>query len=271
MTDRFSTIYVKVTRANYHLDELEAGIHRFLASDPYKVVKKPDVQAEKHRYEIESITPIPIEIPAIFGDVIQNLRSALDHLTNQLCARHAGQVSVDEEFNFPIFNNVARHQATFRQNSKIRCDPEAWKALERIQSYKNGEGHRFWVLNRLNNIDKHRLVLTVGSAHTSTNWGEPFRQYSQDMVDKLPEKYRHTFRKPDIYKPVEEVRCPLKVGDVLIGGLPAKTQFEPERDFKFDILINEPNLFPKEPLVAIAKVFHSLVHDTIVDFRRFLD
>ena len=94
---------------------------------------------------------------AAASDVIQNLRSSLDHLANQLVLT-AGK-SPTRHTCFPIAENVAADERDkARKVEGMRS--EAVEAIDRIKPY--GGGNDFlWRLHEWNIIDKHKLLLTV--------------------------------------------------------------------------------------------------------------
>ena len=75
---------VKLERAKQHMAELQKAVQAFFATKPYRLSGKPDMQAGKVVYTMDRVEPTPPEIPLIAGDVIQTLRSGLDHVAYQL-------------------------------------------------------------------------------------------------------------------------------------------------------------------------------------------
>jgi hypothetical protein len=69
---------MKLERAKRHMTELGHAVQSFLLSNPYKFSGKQ--QTSSVIYTMDIVEPVPPEIPLIAGDVIQTLRSALDHL-----------------------------------------------------------------------------------------------------------------------------------------------------------------------------------------------
>jgi len=57
----------------------------------------------------------------------------------------------------------------------------AINAIDTTEPYQGGKGHSLWVLHKLNNIDKHRLLITVGSAYRSFNVGAVIQQASRSL------------------------------------------------------------------------------------------
>jgi hypothetical protein len=70
--ERLALSRLKIERAEKHLVELNAEIGTFLATKPYRVIKKVD---PKVVYEVSHVTPLPGSIPAIVGDAVQRARA----------------------------------------------------------------------------------------------------------------------------------------------------------------------------------------------------
>jgi len=75
-----ATIRRKTQRAREHLRNLQTEVTAFLATKPYKVGVKRDPDTRKPIYFVADVATTPAALPLIAGDVLQNLRSALDHL-----------------------------------------------------------------------------------------------------------------------------------------------------------------------------------------------
>src|SRR5437879_5803464 len=83
--ERLKRIRVKVERAKKHIRDLEIEIKSFLDSNPYKVGTK--FEDESHKIIIHyllEVSETPLLIAAIAGDILSNLRAALDHLAFNL-------------------------------------------------------------------------------------------------------------------------------------------------------------------------------------------
>jgi len=99
----------RVEWAKKHLAELEQRIESFIDTGPYKVEKKPDPEDSKAlRYYVTSVpSGQPIDIPLIAGDVLFNLRAALDHLAYQLVlANGVTDENILRRTYFPIFDSA---------------------------------------------------------------------------------------------------------------------------------------------------------------------
>src|ERR1035441_6054941 len=82
------TWQIKLERAKRHYAELETALAIFFATTPYKISTRRNDE-RKLVYYLSEVTDVPVELSLITGDVIQNLRSALDHLAYDLWVREA--------------------------------------------------------------------------------------------------------------------------------------------------------------------------------------
>ena len=110
---------------------------------------------------------IPLEIPLIIGDCLQNLRSSLDYLVWELC--EAANSTPTEKHQFPIC--VVRKRYQDASGQQLAGVPKAAQAeIEKLQPFNAAvpESTELWILNRLTNISKHRriLVTDLGAVRT---------------------------------------------------------------------------------------------------------
>ena len=156
--DRLIRIKVKIERAKKCLRDLEAELSRFGNQHFYPVLTKTDPQLGEITEGPSKRRILPFEALAIAGDVVHNLRSALDHLANQLV-----WVGSDSEPSrrvaFPISEDAAAYERDKTRKVEGMC-PKTIKAIDALKPYKGGKGDALWRLHELDNIDKHRTLFT---------------------------------------------------------------------------------------------------------------
>lgn len=257
--EKLVRIMTKIERAKKHFDDLQLVSQAFFASNPYTVGVKRDPQSRKPVYYVTSIQPFPVEFYTITADVIHNLRVSLDHLAYQLfLVGPDGRQNA--EFNFPFRNNSSQFESFLRGVVKsLRQD--AIEALRSLEPYRGGKGHELWVLNRLNNIDKHRLLVTVGSSYGGVNVIDAIMKRT---IEKMwPDSTRPKF---DLFvKPADKL-CPLKAGDELFIDVP-EAEFNDELQFRFTVSFNELGVAEAKPVGETLKNFGELVSNTVASFK----
>jgi hypothetical protein len=153
-------VQAKLERACEDMDTLHHAYETALREDRIRVRIDPSDRLGYYDVKVERLPELPSRIGAIIGDVLHNLRSALDHLVWQLA----------------IFNGVRKpRQGTayvmadsakdFRNacHRLIDLDPAHQAMIEERQPYNlKGKGlPELARLRILNNRDKHRALIPV--------------------------------------------------------------------------------------------------------------
>ncbi len=131
-----------------------------MATNPYKVIPKYDPQFSRTAHHLTITEQIPSKLSLISGDAINNLRSALDHLAYQFALLNGiTDAKKLRQVQFPICESLKEYEALLP--GKIKQLGKT--AVEAISLYKpyHGGNETLWLLGQLNNIDKHRLLVTV--------------------------------------------------------------------------------------------------------------
>ena len=181
----------KLDRANQLFKELWVELRRWRGSRPYFITDEFDPKSGDNVVYVQMRGSTPSIILTLLGDCLYNLRSSLDHLVHELAVKHIKRPLTDAESidtMFPIFKDPTG----FKQKGlgRIRyLAPRAQAFIQRLQPYhtNNPTSHPLWLLNQLNNIDKHRRLLVTffttvgagtempeGARQVSFRWGRAF-------------------------------------------------------------------------------------------------
>lgn len=174
----------KAGRASEHAESLRRLITDFLDSRPFALTPEPTEQPERIAYRLRCHRDVPISVSTTVGDVLHNLRSALDSLAFELARRsRGGSLSVEQERlpYFPICVSPDDFDHRFVSDKRASLyDDRELEALRAAQWFVTAErnqavgvslesyedGFRWSLLRRLDklwNVDKHRrLMLTAG-------------------------------------------------------------------------------------------------------------
>jgi hypothetical protein len=160
----------KLKRAHKHIVDLNGEIKAFSNSSTHGIRRKPDA----HGYIlVHNVGRVPPLISVLIGEVVYQLRSALDHLVWQLVI--ANEQTPSDKNEFPIFWKVptsADNKAAF--NRKIKgISSDALALVEALQPYHRPAPKEdpLWVIHELNNIDKHRLLIQPAKRVSLTTRG----------------------------------------------------------------------------------------------------
>lgn len=183
-SDPNSAWLAKADRAQEHINSLRILLDEFHAQQPYTLVPEATNIPGRLAYRLRHRIPIPVTIYTTIGDVLHNLRSALESLAYEVARRsHDGPLTPTQERDstFPICTS-ADGFTKFVEKRRGLFDSRAISAFHGVQPFvkldrlhQQGEllgktredGVRLDILHRLNivwNIDKHRrLLLTAWS------------------------------------------------------------------------------------------------------------
>jgi hypothetical protein len=244
VADRLRQVTLKVERANQHFAELQKVILAFIATNPYRVAIKVDADTRRPIYFVESVEPVPEFLSLLAGDVIQNLMSALDHLAYQLvCSDTLDNPPNPNWIYFPIQDDVAKYDA--KKTGKMEgAAAETIAAIDTLKPYKQGND-LLWMLFRLNNIEKHRLLLTVGACAESVN-------LTQSLARLLPtggvfDGMKQSLEGMNLFFKLADKGFPLKPGFELYIGAPDESP-DPNQQFRFDVALTESGIIESKSL-----------------------
>jgi hypothetical protein len=144
---------LKVARAERHLRELMQTILAFLETDFAVIRAEEDGDSGTYSLKIDGTTPYPPAIPAIIGDAVHNLRSALDHIVVQFVDPESDWIGL------PVAKSRSEVESSkgFRTIREMNSDFAA-VILDEIQPYAGGK-FKVWEIAKLDNIDKHKLLI----------------------------------------------------------------------------------------------------------------
>jgi hypothetical protein len=255
-------IRAKTDRADEHIKELDAAVRVFLDSCPYEVRLNPNHQTGRIEWTLTSGRVIPIQIAAIAGDAIQNLRSALDHIVWALVLANNAKPK-DGVTGFPISETAKQYTSSSFRRKIEGIGPEALRAIDALRPYKNGNP-TLWQLNSLNVRDKRRLLLSAASALT---YHHVLPSQREELIRDFFGSYPDATEAPDLIgtfiKPTA-ARFPLEVGKVFFS-IPI-SEMEKDFTFKLGIAFNEPGIVEGEPVLETVKRFSDHVNQIIADF-----
>ena len=192
--DQNSSWWAKANRAKDHIDSLRHQVNAFRASAPYSLTPEPTEKPGRLAYRLRLSKPVPVTISTTVGDVVHNLRAALESLAFEVARRsYGGTLTAEQEkqSTFPISKSPEALDAFFERKAKqgLLYDSRARAALRSAQPFVNlEEAHKLGValdetfdetfhwseLHRLDtlwNIDKHRRLALMAWWPDIIYWG----------------------------------------------------------------------------------------------------
>ena len=242
-------VLLKIQWAYQHIERLHKVLDSFIESNPYGISIERDANTRQPLYRITKVTAIPDSVPLIAGDILHNLRSALDYLACELVVANGNKPT--SQTGFPILENAPStpdEEKTFARKVK-GMGQGAINLIRSIKPYKGGDD-TLWRLHRLNIIDKHKLLFTVGAF--VSNWSITQHIDATDPPLEVLERMGRAYASDEHWAEVRRLTFPLKAGDILLADFP-DAKFNKQIRFAIQIAINEPGVCEGEPLVLILR------------------
>jgi hypothetical protein len=181
----FAGVGLKIRRAERHIAELDTAMKTALGPDRYDITSERESETGDYVYRVHNLPKLDPEWSLVVGEILFNLRSALDHFAWQLVRLDGGKPGKHTQF--PIYDTRTDNAGKPRQvNLKPPIkDPKILAALKEVQPYERMEGreplhrHPLRRLQLMNNWDKHRLLLLtvqtldLGSVYWGANEDDP--------------------------------------------------------------------------------------------------
>lgn len=164
MMDPFASARLLLARANKHLTEFEIKELIFIDAKPYSRFHDIDPETGETRLRARLVKPLPPELPAIAFDILNCLRSALDHAVFD-SARELGATPKPKFTKFPFGKTPKDAENDLsRKNAEV---PDSIRPfLLSFEPYEGGKEGLF-ELNDLRNGKIHRIlaanILTTGA------------------------------------------------------------------------------------------------------------
>jgi hypothetical protein len=260
---RISDVRHKIERAKKHIRDLDSAIGAFLNSSPYEIATKQDPQTRRPIHYLAKVADVPAEISLIAGDAIHNLRSSLDHLAHGLVLAN-GQTPGKNTY-FPICENVNKYNSPDTLAKKNGMSTAAQNLIDATKPYQGGSDD-FWILHKLDNIDKHRLILAIGSGFRSVDIGGfMVRKMAKDKGIDISHvaPLMGTF-----FRPADSL-YPLEAGVELFVG-PPDSESDKDLQFRFEIAIGEPQIIRGKSLLETIQKLAHLVDGVAGQFESLL-
>ena len=159
----------KVAGANEQANALNKLIQRFFKDNPRATGFDLDPDAGEGLMWVEIGNQPPLRWSVIIGEIIHDLRSALDHLAWQLGINNLRGRDPHDRTEFPIFLDATGKDGFGKKGRpKIRdLGPNSRAFIEGLQPFDRPDDP-LWILQTMSNTDKHRIPhLNVVTAEVS--------------------------------------------------------------------------------------------------------
>ena len=122
-----------------------------------------------------------------------------------------------------------------------------------------------WRLHRLDNMSKHRTLLTVGIAHGMID-------FTETLHAVMEKGWGGILPMPDVPFTVPTLLTgnPAQVGDLLYVGFPIDEEVNEKLKFPYDITLDEPEVPAGETMLETLRGMADVVDNLLSDFAPLL-
>jgi hypothetical protein len=150
---------LKIKRAFELVGELERICEAYLAGNHYELVIEHDPASGDRLAKIKITAPIPDALYMIVAETIYHLRSSLDQMIVAI-ARVNSVAGRELSFPFPMDRNDFESAKT--QNRMKGLPRDVVSLIRKFEPFQGGND-RLWGIGPLSNVDKHNMLVPVGS------------------------------------------------------------------------------------------------------------
>jgi hypothetical protein len=159
MPEPFAGPRLKIERAKHHINDLNRKVAITGESSLYQLTIHRNPQTGNDLLDIEIHQIRADNLSPIIGDVLHNLKAALDITVNEVVHRRLG--IYDDFTRFPVRETRDALVAATNGGKIKEASKEVTNFIvDVIKPYKGGND-AIWELHNLNILDKHRLLLPV--------------------------------------------------------------------------------------------------------------
>lgn len=149
--------YARLDRAREHLADLEIREKALIHPQIENIVAKTDLNTVRDFVFQDPAAELPQSLSILIGEIVYNLRAALDYLVFDLALVDSG--TSQSRTQFPIDDTpdqFVAHRASFLKGLSV----EHIALIEALQPYKGN--YKTAMIRDISNPDKHRKLTVVG-------------------------------------------------------------------------------------------------------------
>jgi hypothetical protein len=169
VADRLIGVRAKIERAEFQRAALDAECKAWTEQQRAEVVHHYDSDTTWHRFVVKAIDPVPPPLvwSVVLGEIVHDLRSALDHTIWQLVL--SNNCVPDKGNQFPIFSRYPKQPGAMNTclNGVATAPATRIKQLQPYRRKNRKEPDPLEILGYLSNTDKHRTIHAVAAVTSS--------------------------------------------------------------------------------------------------------
>jgi hypothetical protein len=256
MAHPLAGVVEKLRRSDVHLQTLYENVVAYLNRTPVHLWSKRDLGNGEPGFLVKAVEQPPLMLSVIVGDVLHNLRSALDYLAHELIKRNGCTPTFQTQFPICATEKDFLNEAIAR-NRLGGISLRGFRTIDAFQPHhvepEKLRLHQLWHLHKLSNLDKHK-TLALAALASQCEWR---------YIDKDTGKIRR----------VDRIETPLRDG-AIVGTTPREflnPKFRIEATIACAVTFSEPPLVDFEVVNALQRIREFVGALMLPAFERLFD
>jgi len=148
---------LKINRAAKHVVELDELVRE---KHPFTFICETNTRTGKRTAFVKEDEPTVAAVSIISGDIVHNLRTALDHAYWGIVSPYATTPKEERTIQFPFSETAARLEEAVKNRFADRVSATFFQALIDLKPHGDSGGDELlYLVYQLDNLDKHRLLI----------------------------------------------------------------------------------------------------------------
>jgi hypothetical protein len=243
--------YLKVKRAEKHYAELA---QMFKKKKPFGYFLETNCKTGERATFAKRNEDVANEATVIIGDILYNLRAAIDHAYWNCTERHAKSDGERKSIQFPITSTETALKDSVLTGIPSRVSTDFAHALASLKPYRDGGNALLCAIHDLDVMDKHKLLVPTGN----------FTKISSSMIQKLVPDFPSGLMNCGFgnnYRDVAWQVQPMTWTQRRKAKVPPSNIIEQELDVPVEIVIG--NIDPTKPALQVLQELIALAKSTI--------
>ncbi|MFT5657769.1 MAG: hypothetical protein ACI9KN_001043 [Gammaproteobacteria bacterium] len=239
---------LKIKRAEKHLAELSS---LFRSKKPFRYFVETNCKTGQRATFAKRDETVASDAAIIIGDIIHNLRSAVDHAYWNCTKTHAKSDKERKNIQFPITSTEDALLSSVLPGLPKRVSESFCTALETLKPYRDSGNKLLCAIHDLDILDKHKLLIPTGNFTkiTSTILQKQIPDFPSGIID---------CGAGNCHRDVAWNIRPMTWTERRKAKIPASNIIEKELDVPVDIVLNDlesfkPAIEALNELIEIAK------------------
>jgi len=243
--------YLKVKRAEKHHVELT---NMFKKSQPFGYYLETNCKTGERATFAKRNEEVANEAAVIIGDVLHNLRAAIDHAYWNCTEKFAKSDGERRNIQFPITSTEMTFKDSVLPGLPSRVSQDFAQALASLKPYRDGGNSLLCAIHDLDVIDKHKLLVPTGN----------FTKINSSMIQRLVPDFPSGLMNCGFgnnYRDVAWQVKPMTWTQRRKAKIPPSNIIEQKLDIPVEIVIGDIN--PTKPAIQILQELIDITKSTI--------